>query len=111
MLNLVLCDIIESCLVSKNLSGLLNHTIRSSSYSFNGQMERKNSRKCVKKRLKSVCNTRWWSKVKTLGIFFSSYVEQKNEIYSIVLIVLYTIYNSEESDRKISSETKHQTLC
>lgn len=107
VLNLVVCDTTESCLASINLFGLLNRTSCYISDSYKRMIIWKEKLgENNLKRLKKICSTRWWSKARALEVLFGSYFDQKNETYSTILIVLFSIHTSNEFDSKSRSEAK-----
>ncbi|KAF2900742.1 hypothetical protein ILUMI_05444 [Ignelater luminosus] len=56
--------------------------------------------------LMKICNTRWWSKAKALQTIFGSINYHENELYSILLVVLYTIPVSDDFDGRTSSDAR-----
>lgn len=111
VLNLVVCDTTESSVNCKNLFGLLNRTANflSESYKRNAVWKDKIGKNNFKK-LKKISNTRWWSKSKALETIFDSYRDQTNELYSTLLLVLYTISTDIKGDFDGKTSSEAQSL-
>lgn len=106
VLNLVVCDTTDCLAKCKNLFGLLNRTAVFFSESYKRDSVWKEHQGNDFRRLKKICNTRWWSKARALEVIFGSYQNISNELYSTLLTALKYIASDElnEFDGKTSSE-------
>lgn len=108
VLNLVVQDSIQSSIKIKSYFGLLNRVacFISESHKRMELWEKLYKKENRVKRLVKIGDTRWWSKSKSVFNLFGSFENQSNEMYSVLLMVLYQIANSTDFDAKTCSEAR-----